>query len=61
MTTTQRQYWSSRSPALRTTTTTKTTVKPNWSKFNARQEARADRQSAREERRQARRDRTDRP
>jgi hypothetical protein len=39
MTTTQRQYWASRSPALRTTTSTRTTVKPNWSGFNAKAQA----------------------
>ena len=47
MTTTQRQYWSSRSPALRTTTT-RTTVRPNWSGFNAK--AQAARERARETR-----------
>ena len=53
MTTTQRQYWSSRSPALRTTTRT-VRVQPNWSGFNRRATAhstRADRKAAREERR----------
>jgi len=34
MTTTQRQYWSTRSPALRTNTTTTTRVRPNWSGFD---------------------------
>ena len=48
MTTSQRQYWSTRSPALRTTSTTTTTrVKPNWSAFTQRQTARADRQTTR--------------
>jgi hypothetical protein len=50
MSTTQRQYWSSRSPALRTSSTTSTTstaVKPNWSAFSQR---RADRQTARAQR-----------
>ena len=47
MTTTQRQYWSRRSPALRTTTTTRTQVRPNWSTFEQR---RADRNAAREDR-----------
>jgi len=56
MTTTQRQYWSSRSPALRTSATTTTRVKPNWSAFNQRQTARAERQTAREQRRADRRD-----
>jgi hypothetical protein len=55
MTTTQRQYWSSRSPALRTSTTTTTRVKPNWSAFSQRQTARAERQTAREQRRADRR------
>ena len=57
MTTTQRQYWSTRSPALRTGTTT-TRVQPNWSGFNrrtatstTRQTAREDRQTKREQRR----------
>ena len=55
MSTTQRQYWSSRSPAFRTTTTsTRTNVKPNWSAFNQRRSAN---QSAREARAQAREDR----
>ena len=68
MTTTQRQYWTSRSPALRTTTTSTTRVRPNWSGFNNRQEARAsrdtarqDRQTARELRRQERQDRRNNP
>ena len=61
MTTTQRQYWSSRSPALRTSTATTTRVKPNWSAFNQRQTARAERQTARTERMTAREQRrTDR-
>jgi hypothetical protein len=54
MTSTQRQYWSTRSPALRTTTATRTTVRPNWSAFDQRREAR---RTAREERQQARDDR----
>jgi hypothetical protein len=57
MTTTQRQYWSSRSPALRTTSTTRTTMKPNWGAFNQRQTARADRQTARADRQAARSER----
>jgi hypothetical protein len=65
MTTTQRQYWSTRSPALRTNTTTTTqTVRPNWAAFNNRQQiraesqtVRADRQTARAERRTARAER----
>ena len=41
MTTTQRQYWTSRSPALRTSIDRPaTTIKPNWSAFNQRQTAR---------------------
>ena len=55
MTTTQRQYWTTRSPALRASSTT--TVRPNWSSFNNRQERlqarsdrRAERQATREER-----------
>jgi hypothetical protein len=55
MTTSQRQYWSTRSPALRTTGTTTTTgVKPNWSAFSKRQTARAQRQAASTERKTAR-------
>jgi len=57
MTTTQRQYWSTRSPALRTASTTRTTVRPNWSAFNnkaARQQARSAREAAREDRRENR-------
>jgi hypothetical protein len=56
MTTTQRQYWSSRSPALRTTTSarTKTAVRPNWSGFSSRA---TDRRAAREQAREERRDR----
>jgi hypothetical protein len=60
MTTTQRQYWSTRSPALRTATATRTTVRPNWSGFNnkaARQQARSTREAAREERQQVQEDR----
>ena len=56
MTTTQRTYWTTRSPALRTTSTT-TTVRPNWSRFNNRQERlqsrsdrRAERQAIRDQR-----------
>lgn len=44
MTTTQRTYWSSRSPALRTNSTTR--VRPNWSGFNRR----TDRQQRRDNR-----------
>lgn len=62
MTTTQRAYWSSRSPALRTGMTTTATVRPNWSGFNRRattynerQTTRAERKAARAERRQERR------
>jgi hypothetical protein len=53
MTVTQRQYWSSRSPALRTTSV-RTTVRPNWSGFNNRTAAREERQTAREQRQIAR-------
>jgi len=63
MTTTQRQYWSSRSPALRTTTRT-VRVQPNWSGFNRRataQAARDDRKSAREERKLERQTRRNKP
>ena len=68
MTTTQRQYWSSRSPSLRTNTTATTTrVQPNWSGFDrrtttytARQTAREDRQTAREQRRADRQERQQR-
>jgi len=61
MTTSQRQYWSTRSPALRTTTATKTNVRPNWSGFNRKTTSarQATRQTAREERQQAREDRRD--
>ncbi len=55
MTTTQRQYWSTRSPAL-TRTTTRTSVRPNWSGFSQRQTTRTQRASAREQRRADRRD-----
>jgi hypothetical protein len=54
MTSTQRQYWSSRSPALRTGTTTTTRVQPNWSGFNRRTATYTDRQTAREDRQTAR-------
>ena len=58
MTTTQRQYWSQRSPALGTSTTTTTTrVKPNWSGFERRQAARVERQSVRSQRQSVREDR----
>ena len=63
MTSGQRSYWSSRSPALRTQSTT-TRVKPNWSGFNrrsenytARQTARQQRQAQRDERQQSRQQR----
>jgi len=39
MTTTQRTYWSSRSPALSTRTTTRTRVRPNWSGFDRHSDA----------------------
>jgi hypothetical protein len=48
MTTTQRQYWSTRSPALRTST--RTTIRPNWSGFTHKSNATA-RRTAREDRR----------
>jgi hypothetical protein len=55
MSSTQRTYWSKRSPALSTRSTTTTRVKPNWSGFKAQaQSRRDDRQAAREARRQAR-------
>jgi hypothetical protein len=56
MTTTQRQYWASRSPTLRTSTTT-TRVQPNWSGFNRRTSTYTARQTAREERQTAREER----
>jgi len=56
MTTTQRQYWTSRSPVVRTRSTT-TSVRPNWSGFNRHATTKAERQSAREQRQQARDDR----
>ena len=49
MTTTQRQYWSTRSPALRTNTSARTNTRANWSAF--------DRKAAREQRQQVREDR----
>lgn len=54
MTTTQRQYWTRRSPALRTTTVSTTRIQPNWSGFNRRTSTVADRQAARQERQAAR-------
>jgi hypothetical protein len=57
MTPIQKAYWSKRSPALstRSTTTSTTRVKPNWSGFTAKsQQRRDDRQSTRDARRQAR-------
>jgi hypothetical protein len=54
MTTTQRTYWSRRSPALRTSSTTR--VRPNWSGFNHHATTRAERQQAREDRRSSRHD-----
>jgi hypothetical protein len=57
MTSTQRAYWSSRSPALRTTTTTRTVVRPNWSGFDRRSTMRADRMQTREDRIQVRQER----
>jgi hypothetical protein len=59
MTTAQRQYWSTRSPALRTASTTRTTVKPNWSGFNrkdatARQRVRENHETRVEQRREDR-------
>jgi hypothetical protein len=50
MTTTQRTYWTSRSPALRSSGT-RTSVRPNWSGFNRHTTTRAQRQQARQERR----------
>jgi hypothetical protein len=56
MTSTQRQYWSTRSPALRTSST-RTTVKPNWSGFTAKATTtREQRKEARDERRRTRSD-----
>jgi len=52
MTTAQRQYWSTRSPALRTST--RTTVRPNWSGFKHKSTAAA-RRTARQETREDRR------
>ena len=66
MSTTQRQYWASRSPALRssssTTTTnakTRTAVRPNWSGFN-RHSTSTTRHATSEAAREAREDRRDR-
>lgn len=57
MSTTQRTYWSQRSPALRTNNTTTTRaprVQPNWSAFRAQNQANRDaRQAARDARRAA--------
>jgi hypothetical protein len=47
----QRVYWSQRSPALRTSSTTRTRVRPNWSDFDRRSTSRSDRQRARDDRR----------
>jgi hypothetical protein len=58
MTTRQRTYWSSRSPALRTSSTT-VRVEPNWSRFDRRATARSDRQQTRAERQQTRQERRD--
>lgn len=55
MTTTQRTYWSSRSPTLRTSSTTRTRVRPNWSGFNSRATTHTERKQAREDRRLQRR------
>ena len=46
MTTAQRTYWSQRSPALRTNTTTQTRVKENWSGFKAQNQQRRDTRQA---------------
>jgi hypothetical protein len=54
MTTTQRQYWAKRSPAL-LSSSTRTTVKPNWSGYTARSTTRDQRKQARDERRSNRR------
>jgi hypothetical protein len=54
MTSTQRVYWTRRSPALRTSSTTR--VRPNWSGFNRHATTRAERQQAREDRRNSRHD-----
>ena len=43
----QREYWSKRSPALRTSEMTRTRVRANWSGFNRRS---SDRNSTREQR-----------
>jgi hypothetical protein len=56
MTTTQRVYWTRRSPALRTSSTTRTRVKPNWSGFNSHATTRSQRQQARQDRRNSRHD-----
>jgi hypothetical protein len=55
MSTSQRQYWSQRSPALATTTTTRTRVQPNWGAFT--RKSSAERQQVRDERQQTREDR----
>ena len=54
MTSTQRTYWSRRSPAL-STSGTRTNVRPNWSAFD-RQQAREQRKLNREDRRNRRDD-----
>lgn len=51
MTATQRQYWSTRSPALGSTSTVARTVRPNWTAFNQRAAAREERRSVRDQRR----------
>jgi hypothetical protein len=55
MTTTQRTYWSSRSPALRTRGT-RTAVRPNWSGFNRRTSTQSERDRTRDDRRHHRND-----
>ena len=54
MSSTQRTYWYSRSPALRTSSTT---VRPNWSGFSRHHTTATERQQAREDRRRDRNDR----
>ena len=51
MSSSQRTYWSHRSPALTTSSVTRTSARPNWSGFNRRTTTAEERQQAREERR----------
>lgn len=60
MTSTQRSYWSRRSPGLRSTSTS-TSVRPNWSGFNRRATSSTRSHSSREERQAVSDQRRNRP